>query len=132
MKIESSLYIRKTLKGFDKRELRHICIREFVFWQPKTVGNKTWNTGVFEKKLSQLSKTDGPAMGNSIVIKRAWLILEMRTMTSKTPHPTKGYGFYNFEEDLTYHVRGKHWQSLALVLVHLSLTIHMSMICCIP
>ncbi len=86
------------------------------------MGNNTWNTGVFGKKLSQLSKTDGLAMGNSIVIKRAWLILEMRAMTSKTPHPTKGDGFYKFEEV----------QLLALVLVHLSLTIHMSMICCMP
>jgi hypothetical protein len=75
------------------------------------VGNKTWNTGVFGKKLSQLSKTDGFLCnvviwsGNSIVIKRAWLILEMCAMTSKTPHPTKGDGFYKFEEDLPYHVR---------------------------
>jgi hypothetical protein len=107
-KIESSLYIGKTPKGFHKREWRHICLREFVFLQSGNVGNKTWNTGVFEKKLSQLSKTDGPAMGNSIVIKRAWLILEMHAMTSKTPHPTKGDGFYNFEEDLPYHARGKH------------------------
>jgi hypothetical protein len=49
---------------------------------------------MFGEKLSQLSKTDGPAMGNSIVIKRAWLILEMCAMTSKTPHLTKGDGFY--------------------------------------
>ncbi len=105
MKIELSLYTRKTPKGFDKQEWHHICLQEFVFWQPKNVGNKTWNTGVFGKKLSQLSKTDGPAMGNSIVIKRAQLILEMGAMTSKTPHPTKGDGFYKFEEDLPCCVR---------------------------
>ncbi len=105
MKIESSLYIRKTPKGFDKQEWRHIRLRKFVFWQPKNVGYKTWDTGMFGKKLSQFSKTDGPAIEISIVIKRAWLIIEIRAMTSKTPHPMKGDGFYKFEEDLPHHVR---------------------------
>jgi hypothetical protein len=105
MKSESSLYIRKTPKGFDKWEWHHICLREVIFWQPRDVGNKTWNTCMFGKKLSQLSTRYGPAMGNSIVIKRAWLILEMRALTSKTSHPTKGDGFYKFEEDLPYHAR---------------------------
>jgi hypothetical protein len=99
------LYFRITPKGVDKREWCHKHLREFVFWQSKIVGNKTWNTGVFGKKLSHLSKTDGPAMRNSIVIERARLILEMRALTRKTPQPTKGDGFYKFEENLPYHVR---------------------------
>ena len=49
--------------------------------------------------------TDGSAMGNSFIIEWSRLILEMHALTSKTPHPTKGDGFYKFEEDLPYHVR---------------------------
>jgi hypothetical protein len=44
-------------------------------------------------------------MGNSFIIVRSMLILEMCALTSKTPHPTKGDGFHKYEEDLTYHVR---------------------------
>jgi hypothetical protein len=131
MKSESSLYFRMTPKGLDKREWHHKHLREFVFWQSKNVGNETWNTGVFGKKLSHLSKTDGSAMGNSFIIEWSRLILEMRALTSKTPHPTKGDGFYKYEEDLPYHVR----EALAIAstaVVHLSLIIHMFVISCLP
>ena len=79
-----------------------------MFWQQKNRGNKTWNTGVWNKKLLTLSNGNvKEAIGNVLVVTRAKYMLFRRENGGpnvKLSKPGKGMGFYTFEEDLHHHI----------------------------
>lgn len=69
------------------------------------VGNKTWQTGVFGRKLKTISAgKDKRIRGDKDAINRAKIILAKRDEGSGAPRPAKGIGFFPFEEDLIHHI----------------------------
>lgn len=68
-------------------------------------GNKTWNSGVWAKKLQTISENKVKGVNcTEKVIARAKFILKNRREGGKVPPPVKGIGFFPFEEDLRYHI----------------------------
>lgn len=89
--------------GLDKREWKHKHCK-FLFWQSKNAGNKSWHTGVWKRKLIQLSNGPKSAEANLTIRTRAKFILDMRENAGDS-RPVKGMPFYKFEEDLPHHIR---------------------------
>jgi len=72
-----------------------------TFWQGKSGNKKTsWNTGVWTKKLHNFAK-GGEGVSRASV-ERAKFILAYRRSSDDVP--TKGMGFFDFEEDLSHHI----------------------------
>ena len=94
---------RMTPKGLETREWTHKKCK-YTFWQSQNVNKKTWQTGVWTKKLEQIAKGNGAASGNVYAITRAKYILMQRNKSGKTLQPVKGIGFFPFEEDVDYHI----------------------------
>ena len=68
------------------------------------VGNKTWHSGIWKRKLETIAKSvKKPFVDHPNSQKRAQYILDMRASKSKTPQPSKGMGFFPFEEQLVHH-----------------------------
>ena len=74
------------------------------FWQFTSKSGKTWDTGIFNTKLKVIANGNSSAKGNKKAIARGKYLLERRMVTCKTPQPSKGDGFYPFEEDLFHHI----------------------------
>ena len=70
------------------------------------IGNKTWNTGVWAKKLKMISANKNKAFTFSYEARaRANYILNKRETDGAVSPPVKGIGFFPFEEDLPHHIR---------------------------
>ena len=68
----------------------------------------SWNSGIWKKKYSRLEKGGPVAEGNTTAVYRAKHVLTMRENHSRSmtvTEPTKGDGFFPFEEDLPHHIR---------------------------
>ena len=74
---------------------------DFTFWQTTSQNNKTWDRGIWKKKLEQLRR--GKESNNLSVIVRDKHILDMR-VGSATYNPTKGTGFFPFEEEISHNI----------------------------
>ncbi len=98
---------KPTPKGLKTREWRHRLLKKYTFLQPQNANGKTWNTGVWNKRLAALAKGSS-AEKNLVVISRAKFLLKMRT-TGGTCLQGVGYKdsekFYSMEDDLGHHVR---------------------------
>ena len=68
------------------------------------VGNKTWNTGCWKRKLVTIATSKKlPFAANPKSQASAQYILDRRDNKTKTPKPSSGLGFFPFEEQL-YHL----------------------------
>ena len=68
----------------------------------------SWNSGIWKKKYSRLAKGGPVAEGNTTAVYRAKHVLTMRENHGRSmtvTEPTKGVGFFPFEEDLPHHIR---------------------------
>ena len=90
-------------KSIEKRQWKHKTI-DRAFWQTKNPTGSGWNTGVYTKELKSLINLHGSNKKYTKSIYRAKHMLRLRT-EKVTVAPTKGMGFYPFEEDLPHHVR---------------------------
>ena len=99
---------KPTPKGLPTREWTHRLLKNYTFLQPMNDGGKTWNTGVWNKRLDALANGD-KAEKNIVVIARAKFLLRMRKTNGNRVAAKGGLkddvGYYSFEEDLEHHVR---------------------------
>ena len=94
-----------TPKGIDTREWTHWLLKNYTFIQQKNVNNKTWNSGMWNKRLSALA-SGRQAEKNIKVIAHAKYLLKMRTAGPVTVHSNLLHSdkYYSFEEDLYNHI----------------------------
>ena len=106
------IFFRENKNG-KSREWNHKLVTSFSFFQgmnarAKTGKVTTWNTGLWKKKYTRLAKGDRASEGNTTAIYRARHVLTMRENVGRATTvsaPTKGRGFFLFEEDLPHHIR---------------------------
>jgi len=90
--------------GLKTREWRHKKIKDFTFPQSMNVGNNTWHSGLWKRKLETVATSlKKPFVDHPNSQKRAQYILDMRANKTKTPQPSSGMGFFPFEEQLVHH-----------------------------
>jgi len=100
------LFGRETDGGLNTQEWKHRKIEEFTFTQQMNVGNKTWNSGCWKRKLKVIATSRKmPFVQYPASQRRAQYILDMRENKAKTPMPTNRMGFFPFEEQLHHHTR---------------------------
>jgi hypothetical protein len=73
------------------------------FWQFRSDNSNTWDSGVWNKCLVVVAAGRLEAKNNIVAQERAKYILEIRGYGC-VGEPTKGKGFYSFEEDLPHHI----------------------------
>ena len=83
------------------RQWRHKNEYKFQFWQTTSQSGKTWDRGIWAKNLKQLAS--GKASTDISIIVRSKHILDRRTSLA-TMKPTKGKGFYPFEEEIVHNI----------------------------
>ena len=94
----------RTPKGLDTREWQFKGTA-YTFVQNKNPGNKTWESGVWNKKLSRMRKNNLSGIKFSKAdIARIQCIIDNRLRDSKIAAPVKGMAFFPFEEDLWHHI----------------------------
>ena len=93
-----------TNKGVPTRVWRHKVHTDFKFSQGMNHGHKTWNTGVWVKKLKMIVANKANSFSEES-ISRANYVLSKRENDGKTAPPVKGMSFYPFEEYLPNHIR---------------------------
>lgn len=100
-----ALLFSVTSSGHETREWKHkVCNNKF--WQQKNnIGTKSWNTGVFTKKLETVAKGNKREFfGKAKYVRRVQYILSMRGNTSVTPQVSKEMKFFPFEEDIIHQI----------------------------
>ena len=105
--------------GVDTREWRHKKIPEFTFLQQKNIGNTSWNTGVWKRKLTSIANGKVKCVtGNIVAQTRAKFILKMRNSTSPNFIPPTVGRYFSFEETLCHHIN----ESLAVASTGIGVT----------
>lgn len=94
-----------TTSGHETREWKHKAC-DYRFWQQKNnTGTKTWNTGVFTKKLETVAKGNKREFfGKNKYVCQAQYILSMRNNAAGTAQVLKGMKFFPFEEDIVHQI----------------------------
>lgn len=96
-----------TESGVETRmwRLQHKDI-DYVFSQQQNPGGKSWNTGVFKRKLVTLAKGKSSAGRDLWIMSRAKFILAKREgITFGVTVPHNNLKFFPFEEDLEHQIR---------------------------
>ena len=103
--ILATTVFRTTESGFNTQEWTHRSF-DFKFPQQRNIGNKTWQTGVFKRKLEVVAKGKNKEMrGHTASINRAKYILSKRSTNPNIGPVKPAAGFFKFEEELTLHIR---------------------------
>ena len=74
----------------------------------KNNNTTSWNSGLWKKKYSRIANGGLFTEGNTAAVYRAKHVLIMRENHGRAitvTEPTKGHGFFPFEEDLPHHIR---------------------------
>ena len=102
--LDSNVF-RVTTSDFNTRWWTHKKI-DYKFSQQTNVGNKTWQSGVFGRKLQVIAKgKNREVRGHSAAISRARYILSKHNINPNIGPVKPVHGFFKFEDHLTFHIR---------------------------
>jgi len=111
--------------GLEKQEWKSKHC-DFRFYQARNANGKTWNTGIWKKKLESIASGNPWEVKGCIkAIERAKYILQKRWYGGSVTVLAKGMKFFSFEENLVLQIH----EGLVVISTgstHLSLTTHLS------